>query len=829
MATMSRRVIWCLFVGLQSIGSFAWAQSQSAVPPSPQRAILDKYCVTCHNQKAKVGGLALDRMDVADIGSGAEIWEKVLRKVSTGEMPPPKMPRPTQAQLDDLRSWLEAKLDQAAVAKPNPGRIAIHRLNQTEYSNAIRDLLALDIDGRALLGADEAGGDGFDNMAGALTVSPVLVERYLSAARKVSRLAIGDSSVIPAIETVYVPTLLNQDRRDSEDLPFGSRGGVAVHHRFPVDGEYTVKVRLRNQLYDYILGLGRPHRLDIRLDGKLIKQFTVGGDAPGNPAPVSFSGNIAADASWELYMHNADEHLEVRFPARAGDRVVGVSFAEEIAEPEGVVQPAQGEASGLPYNELYDGNAAVKTVSIGGPFRVDGLGDTASRRAIFTCRPSSETEELPCARKILSTLARRAYRRPVTESDIHPLLGFYETGRKQGDFELGIQTALQRILTDPEFLFRLERDPANVAAGSVFRLTDLELASRLSFFLWSSIPDEQLLDLAAHNKLRAPGVLDQQVRRMLADRRSAALADNFAGQWLGLPKLRGVAPDRDEFPQFDETLRADFQKETQLFIESQFRADRSPTELLSANYTFLNERLARHYGVPGVYGGGFRRVTFKDGERGGLLGQGSILTITSYANRTSPVLRGKWVLDTLLAMAPPPPPPDIPVLPETGANGRPVSVRQRMEEHRKNPACAGCHVRMDPIGFSLENFDAIGQWRTAGPDGARIDVSGVFPDGTKFQGVAGLRSLLLSHREQFVGVVTQKLLAWALGRSIEYYDLPAVRKIVRDGASKDDCWTALVAGVVNSTPFQMSIVENSTPRPGAGEIAAQRTNGRSSK
>ena len=817
MAIKSQRVIWRLFVCLT--GPLALAQS-----PSPQRALLDKYCVTCHNQKAKIGGLTLDSLDVTNIGAGAETWEKVLRKISTGEMPPPKMPRPAPAQLNDLKSWLEAKLDQAATAKPNPGRIAIHRLNQTEYTNAIRDLLALDVDCRALLGADDAGGDGFDNMAGALTVSPVLVERYLSAARKVSRLAIGDSSVIPAIETVYVPTLLNQDGRDSEDLPFGSRGGVAVHHRFPVDGEYTVKIRLRNQLYDYLLGLGRPHRLDIRLDGKLIKQFTVGGDAPGKPAPVSFAGNIPADPAWELYMHNADEHLEVRFQARAGDRVVGASFAEEPAEPEGVVQPSQGEASGLPYNELYDGNAAVKTVSIGGPFRVDGLGDTASRRAIFTCRPSTETDELPCAKKILSTLARRAYRRPVTDADLRPLLSFYETGRKKGSFDLGIQTALQRILTDPEFLFRLERDPANLAAGSVYRLTDLELASRLSFFLWSSIPDDQLLDLAAHNKLRAPGVLDQQVHRMLADRRSIALADNFAGQWLGLPKLRGAAPDRDEFPTFDETLRADFQKETQLFIESQIRADRSPTELLSANYTFLNGRLARHYGVPGVYGGGFRRVTFKDGERGGLLGQGSILTLTSYANRTSPVLRGKWVLDTLLAMAPPPPPADIPVLPEAGANGHPLSVRLRMEEHRKNPACATCHVRMDPIGFSLENFDAIGQWRTTGPDGARIDVSGAFPDGSKFEGVAGLRNLLLSHREQFTGVVTQKLLAWALGRGIEYYDLPAVRKIVRDAASKDDCWTALIAGVVNSTPFQMSMVENSSPRPaGSSEIAVRRS------
>jgi hypothetical protein len=772
---------------------------------SPQRALLNKYCVTCHNQKLKTAGLMLDTMDVEDIGRGAEVWERVVRKVETGAMPPAGLPRPEKTTFEAFASWLETALDRAAAARPNPGRVAIHRLNQTEYTNAIRDLLSLEINGRALLGTDDAGEDGFDNMASSLTVSPALVDRYMSAARRISHLAVGDPHVVPVFETYDVPKMLVQDERTSEDLPFGTRGGVAIHHHFPVDGEYAVKIRLSRQIYDYILGMGRPHQLEVRLDGKRIKLFTVGGDAPGKPAPFSFSGQLLGDSEWESYMHEADAHLEVRFQALAGTRIVGVSFVERTAEPEGVVQPPQ-PAQPTAFNELYDGNPAVETVSIGGPFRVLGPGDTPSRRAVFVCRPSNGSEEAPCAKRILSTLARRAYRRPVAADDIQPLLAFYETGRKQGGFDVGIQLALQRILASPMFLFRVEHDPPNEAPGSVYRISDLELASRLSFFLWSSIPDDELLDYAARGQLHNPAILDQQVRRMFADIRSKSLSDNFASQWLGLSKLKGAAPDREAFPDFDENLRRAFQRETELLIESQLRADCSVVELLSANYTFINERLARHYQIPNIYGSAFRRVTFNNGERGGLLGQGSILTVTSYANRTSPVLRGKWLLDNILGTPPPPPPPNVPTLPENGANGKLTSVRERLEEHRRNPACAVCHVRMDPLGFALENFDAIGQWHVMATDGTKIDSVGALPDGTKLDGVTGLRSLLLSRRQQFVSALTAKLLAWALGRSIEYYDIPTVRKITREAAAKDYRWTSLIEGIVKSTPFQMSIV-----------------------
>ncbi len=513
-------------------------------------------------------------------------------------------------------------------------------------------------------------------------------------------------------------------------------------------------------------------------------------------------------------MHFADKDLEVRFPVRAGPRVVGISFVEDTAEPEGVVQPPQTGLSGSEYTELYSGYPTVGTVSIGGPFKAEGPGDTPSRRAIFVCHPTGSSDAEPCARRILSTLARRAYRRPVKDGDIQPLLHFYEVGRKQGTFDAGIESGLQRILTDPEFLFRFEPDPPNAAPGTVYRLDDLELASRLSFFLWSSIPDEELLSLAAAGKLKAPEVLAQQVRRMFTDARSKALMTGFATQWLGLPKLRGAAPDPDEFPDFDENLRAAFQQETDMFLDSQMRADRSVVDLLSANYTFVNERLARHYGIPNIYGDGFRRVTFKDGERGGILGLGSVLTVTSYANRTSPVLRGKWLLDNVLAMPPPPPPPNVPPLKETPVNGKLASVRERMEEHRKNPVCAACHLRMDPLGFALENFDAIGQWHSTDKSGAPIDVAGALPDGTKFQGVAGLRGLLLSRREQFADAFTEKLLAWALGRGLEYYDLPAVRKIVRESAADDYRWSSIIEGIVKSTPFQMSIAKNAESQAG---------------
>jgi hypothetical protein len=787
-------------------GSVAVSNSVSPIA-SPRRALLDKYCVTCHNGRLRTAGLTLDKIDVENISASAEVLEKIVRKVRSGDMPPPGLPRPDQTTLKAFAAALEAALDREAAVKPNPGRVAVHRLNQIEYTNAIRDLLALDIDGRSLLGTDDAGATGFDNMADALPVSPALLERYMVVARKISRLAVGDTAILPVFETYAVPDTLVQEERTSEDLPIGSHGGIAVHHRFAVDGEYEIKIRLQRQVYGYLIGMGRPHPLEVRLDGKLIKVLIAGG-APGKPAPASFAGNIPGDAEWELYMHNADDALDFRFHAHAGTRVVGISFADANAQPEGVAQPLQTEAFGLRFNERYEGQPGVKSVSIGGPFKVEGPGDTPSRRRLFICRPTNSAGENPCAKQILSTVARRAFRRPVTDTDIEPLLKLYETQRKQGNFETGIEFALQSILSDPDFLFRIERDPPKSGVGSVYRLSDIELASRLSFFLWSSIPDDELLDLAAREQLRVPQILAQQLRRMLADPRANMLADNFVSQWLGLTKLKGSVPDPGEFPGFNESLRNAFQQETRLFIESQLQEDRSVVDLLTANYTYVNEQLARHYGISNVYGDGLRRITFNDGIRGGLLGQASILTVTSYANRTSPVVRGKWLLENLLGSPPPPPPPNVPSLPETSASGSPKSVRERMEEHRKNPACAVCHVRMDPLGFALESFNAIGQWRTADKDGTPIDVVSTLPDGTKFDGVTSLRNFLLARREQYVQNVTAKLLAWAIGRNVEYYDMPAVREIMLEAAANDYRWTSLIEGIVKSVPFQSSIVES---------------------
>jgi hypothetical protein len=727
-------------------------------------------------------------------------------------MPPPSLPRPEKTILDSFASWLETALDSAALAKPNPGRVAVHRLNQTEYANAIRDLLGLEVDGSKLVMADDPDEQGFDNIAAVLSLSPALLERYLSAARTVSRLAVGDPTIFPVFAIYEAPKSLVQEERISDDLPFGSRGGLAIHHLFPVDAEYLVKIRLRRQLYDYIIGMGRPHQLEVRLDGRLIKTFAVGGEGKGRRPPASFVGQIPGDPEWEQYMHTADAGLEVRFPAKAGPRVVTASFTKDFGEPEGIPQPTGGRAVAI--NEWYDGNPSVDSVAIGGPYNVAGPGDTPSRRRIFSCVPKGASDEQACALRILSTLARRAYRRAPSHEDVQELLEFYSAGRRHGGFEGGIQAAIERILASPDFLFRLEADPAGLAPNSVYQLGDDQLASRLSFFLWGSIPDDQLLDLAATGKLKDPGVLTQQVARMLADPRAERLADNFFSRWLNSYKLRGSTPDPDIFPDFDENLRQAFQRETQLFVESQLREDRGVPELLSANYTFLNERLARHYQVPHVYGERFRRVEFSDGRRGGLLGQGSILTVTSYGNRTSPVLRGKWLLENILGTPPPPPPPDVPPLKEKGESDHPMTVRERLEQHRQNPACAVCHVRMDPLGFALDNFDATGKWRDA-EDGIPLEASASLPDGTKMDGAAGLRTLLLSRGEQFVSTVTEKLLTYALGRELEYYDVPAVRRITREVAGKDYRWSSIILGIVRSVPFQMSITK--------GEVRTERS------
>jgi mono/diheme cytochrome c family protein len=799
-------------------GSAAVRPAPGATPAaaqSPAAEVFDKYCVTCHNSRLKTAGLAIDALDLARVGDQADIWEKIATKLRTHEMPPPGRPRPEAATYVAATNAVEAALDMAAAAHPNPGRVAVHRLNRVEYGNAVRDLLGLEVDGRALLSAEDESQEGFDNVASVLSASPALIENYLSAARTISRLAVGDPTLPAVVKTFNVSKLLVQDGQMSDDLPFGSQGGTLIRYYFPLDGEYTIKVLLRRQLYAYIIGLGEPHQLDIRLDGVRLKRFSIGGEAKGMTMPLTFAGNTQGDPGFELYMHNADAGLEVRVPVMAGMHEVGVSFPQRSWEAETYVQPIQTGFAKVT-NENYHGNPAVEFVVVGGPYGSSAPGDTMSRRKIFVCRPTgtSDPSEQACARRIFSSLAQKAFRRPVTDEDMRTLMDFYEAGRSES-FEAGIRRGLEWMLASPSFLFRIEAEPEAAAAGAVYELGDIDLASRLSFFLWSSIPDDELLGLAVRGRLTNPAVLDQQVRRMLHDQRATALVDNFATRWLELNKLSGVVLDTDLFSEFDENLREAMAQETKLFVADQLRGDRSVVELLTADYTFINDRLARHYGIPNLYGNHFRRVALPDGRRGGLLGHASILSVTSYPNRTSVVRRGRWVLANLLGAPPPPPPPDVPALKEAGVDGQPRSLRDRMEAHRRNPACAGCHVRMDPIGFALENFDADGTWRMVSDD-APIDASASLPDGTRFEGPSGLRSLLASHREDFVRTFTSKLLAYAIGRGVESYDLPAVRKIVRDSAASEYRWSDIIAGIVKSTPFRMATVRGLEPERVAG-------------
>ncbi len=769
------------------------------------RALLNKYCVACHNARLQTAGLRLDTADLSAVGQNGDVWEKVVRKLRTGAMPPLGRPRPDQGAQMAFASWLESELDRAADAHPQPGRPAIHRLNRTEYANAIRDLFDIQIDGRTLLPGDSSDAHGFDNNAEILSVSPSLMERYLIAARKISRLVVG-RPVGPDFEQHRIHKWMMQSDRMSEDLPFGSRGGTAIPYYFPVDGEYVIKITLHRTGNDHIIGLGAPHDLEVRLDGRLIKQFTVGGEQWVKMAPPeNYSSNLKADPAWEDYSHNMDRDLEVRTTVKAGHRVVATSFVDERWAPEGVIQRQAGVSRDR--NELPDGNPAVAIVTISGPFTAPRTSDSPSRTKLFVCRPSTSTDEEVCARKILAPLARRAYRRPLAEEDIQPLLKFFRAGRTQGDFDAGIEFALERLLTSPAFLFRLEANPSQTPS-SIHRISDVELASRLSFFLWSSIPDDTLLDVAAAGKLHESAVLEQQIHRMMSDARSKALVDNFVGQWLVVRNLRDVVPDSDLFTDFDENLREAFRQETQLFMESQLREDRSLLDLINANYTFVNERLARHYGIPNVYGNQFTRVTFTNDQRGGLVGQGSVLIVTSYPNRTSPVLRGKWLLENFFGTPPPPPPDDIPPLPENSGTRQLTSVRERLEQHRASPACASCHARMDPLGFALENYDAIGAWRTIDEAGTRVDSSAELPDGTKFQGPAGLRSLLLANREQFVTTVVEKLMTYAIGRELAYYDAPAIRQVVRATKDKDFRWSSIILNIVKSLPFQMRSAES---------------------
>ena len=775
-------------------------------------AFVETHCAACHNERTQSGGLRLSADIFASMDGHAETWEKVLHKVRTGQMPPAPRPRPSAADAMAFTSYLQTTLDAAAERDPQPGRVGAHRLNRVEYANAVRDVLSLPIDAGVLLLPDEAE-DGFDNIAASLALSPAHLERYLAAARQISRMAVGDREPDPAAAShVYrVPRLLEQDERASDDLPFGSRGGLAVRHHFPRDGEYAFRVRLRRQVYDYIIGMRTTQQLEIRLDGALLKRFAVGGEAKGTPGPLTWNGEIVGDTEYELYMHDADAGLEVSARVPAGLHQVSAAFVDSPWEPEGITQPRQVDF-GRGSDEQFDGYAAVDTMTIRGPHDPGGPGDTASRRAIFTCRPSGKTDEATCARKIVETLARRAYRRPPAPEEIDTLLAFYRSGSAQGGFEEGIRAAIERMLVSFNFLFRIEGPPppglrraglVSGATGGVYQLNDFDLASRLSFFLWSSVPDDQLLALASRGRLNDPAVLDQQVRRMLADSRSRALVDNFAGQWLMLRKAASFQPDLIVHPDFDENLRDAFVKEAQLFVDSQLRADRSIVDLVTANYSFLNERLARHYAVPNVYGERFRRVTFTDGVRGGVLGLGGLLMVTSYPDRTAPVSRGLWVLDALLGMPPPPPPGNVPDLEETGEDGRKRSMREQMELHRRNPACAACHVRMDPLGFALEEFDAIGKRRTSSA-GLPIDPLAHFPDGTAIDGIRGVRTLVASRRDQYVETFTAKLMTYALGRLVDYRDQPAIRKIAREAASQEYRWSAIIAGVVRSAPFRLT-------------------------
>ena len=713
---------------------------------------MSRYCVTCHNDRLRTADFSLDGLNLEQVGAHGETWEKVIAKLRTRTMPPPGRPRPDIATYDTLAGWLESQIATYAMDHPEPGRTeAFHRLNRAEYANAVRDLISLDVDVAELLPADNIDQHGFDNMADVLTVSPALMERYLSAARKISRLAVGEEPLAPATENYSVYILKLQDDRMSDDLPFGSRGGIGIRHYFPVDGEY--------------------------------------------------------DPDWEEYMLFADSNMRVRFPATAGPHVVSVAFVRRFTEPEGVLQPRQSIFA-VAVNEMRDGNAAVDRVAIGGPYVSSGPGDTPSRQALFTCQPVSDTtaDEEVCARDILSSLARRAYRRPVESADLATLMDFYQMGRDDATFDSGIQLALERVLISPDFLFRVERDPVDIEPATVYAISDLEIASRLSYFVWSTGPDDELLDLAESGALNDPVVLEQQAKRMLRDPRATALVKNFAGQWLYLRNLRGVVPDGIVFPEFDENLREAFQSETELFVESLIREDRSVLDLLGADYTFVNERLARHYGIPNVYGPHFRRIPL-DAElaerRGGIFGHGSLLTVTSYPNRTSPVLRGKWVLSNVLGTPPPPPPADVPDLPDRGEDGQAATVRDRLATHRESPACSVCHAPMDPLGLALENYDAVGKWRLTGEADLPIDSSGNLPDGTVFEGPSGLRTLLLERKEQFIGTLTEKLLAYAIGRGPQYYDRATVRDIVRSAETDNYRWSAVIVGIVKSAPFRM--------------------------
>ena len=758
----------------------------------PHHVLVNRYCLSCHNDRTRTAGLALETVNAQPLGDNREAWEKVARKLRARQMPPAGGRRPDEAGYTAALASLEGALDGLAAVHPDPGRTdTFRRLNRTEYHNAVRDLLALEVDVTDLLPGDSSS-FGFDNITVG-DLSPTLLERYVSAAEKIAQLAVGRVGRAPGGATVRLRPDLTQEKHIA-GLPVGTRGGVLVEHTFPVDGHYEVSVRLARDRNEHVEGLTGAHQVELLLDGERVELFTV--ERPAYREDVALIYQPSHD--------NVDAHLKVRMPVTAGPHTLGVTFPKlPSLLKETTRQPYEAHFNYYRHPRLQP---AVYEVSITGPYDATGPGSTPSREQVFICRPDTPDEDDACATRILRKLMRRAYRRPVTEADLQGPFELYRAARAADGFEAGVEMALAAVLVSPEFLFRIEQDPNGLAAGEAYRLDDLELASRLSFFLWSSIPDDELLDLAERRMLRDPKVLEQQVRRMLADPRSYNLVTNFAGQWLHLRNLDAIAPDMRVFPDFDDNLRQAFRQETEMLVDSVVREDRSVLDLLRADYTFVNERLAKHYGIPYVYGSRFRRVEFDGDEdhapRGGLLRQGSILLVTSYATRTSPVIRGKWILDNVLGVPPPPPPANVPELEETGTGERARSMRERLAGHRANPACASCHRLMDPVGFAFENYDAVGRWRAA-DGGAAIDASGTLFDGSTFDGVGELQEALLARPELFVTTLAEKLLTFAIGRGVEYYDAPAIRRIVREAEPDDFRFSSLVLEVVNSMPFQM--------------------------
>ena len=769
-------------------------------------ATVSKFCVDCHNDADRTADLTFESRDLADVAAHADVWEKVIRKVQVGMMPPPDAPHPDETSRRALVSTLAKQLDEAARANPNPGRPALHRLNRSEYANAVHDLLDLTVDPATLLPPDDSA-YGFDNVADVLGVSATLMEQYVSAAGKVSSLAVGDPDVSLAAEVYTIPQDASQDKH-VEGLPFGTVGGVLATPTIQVAGDYELSATFFRTNLGVLRGLEYEHTLEYAVDGERVHLTTLGG-------PDDWAANLENNT---LIADEIEERAKARVTLTAGPHEITAAWLKksDAIDPVRATRPVRSshdtrDPLGIPH---------LSTFTLAGPFEPAGAGDTPSRRKLFTCTPAAGTEE-QCAREIIAGLVDSAYRGQGSDADVERLMAFWREGSRQRDFDRGIQVALQRVLASPKFVFRVEREPADVLAGSAYRLTDLELASRLSFFLWSSIPDEELLEVAADNRLRDPAVLEAQVRRMLADPKSARLVANFAGQWLYLRNLSNHQPNSMVFPDFDDNLRQAFRQEAELFFESIVREDRNVLDLMTADYTFVNERLAKHYGIPDVYGSSFRRVTLTDEARRGLLGKGAILTVTSHATRTSPVVRGKWILDNILNAPPPPPPADVPPLPEDEESGRVLSMRERMEAHRANPVCANCHQLFDPIGLAMESFDAVGRLRErdGGSLGVPIDASGQLMDGTQVDGVVSLRRALLRQPELFVGTVVEKLMTYALGRGVGAHDMPAVRAIIREAAAQDYRFSAIVLGIVESMPFTMSVKGPPEAAPGATTAA----------